>query len=123
MRLVDKSRELVLNQARFYGLNPSSKSQGVLPDGLENHTPVFNSERLSDSDKIPVRVNDGKFPHSPGLVFEGLLSGDAFSGQLGQNRIPVKAFHVRNSNVATRRRLRRAQFAMSEKVELDCAPR
>src|SRR5258706_12440180 len=52
------------------------------------------SERLSDAYQIAVWIDDGKLPHPPRLVIEGVLTRDASSGQLCQNKCPVNALHV-----------------------------
>ena len=52
------------------------------------------SERLSDAQQITVWINDGKLPHPPRLVFEGILPRDASPGQLCQSKIPANALHV-----------------------------
>jgi len=80
------------------------------------------SERLSDPYQIAVWVNDGKLPHPPRFVFEGILTRDAFAGQLCQSKGLVDARNVCNADVATRTRFGRTKILVSEEVKLNCAP-
>ena len=78
-------------------------------------------EPFSNADQIPVWIHDGKFPHPPRLVFEGVLARDSFSRELDRSKSLINALNVRHPDVAARMGFRRSELSVREEVKLDGA--
>jgi hypothetical protein len=75
---------------------------------------------LSDPDQVSIRVNNGELLHSPWLLFQEILSRNASPGKVRAGERTVNILHVRNPDVAPRRRFRGTKLSMRKEMNLHC---